>query len=125
MGRFPLLVLALLAACSSPPRPETLNAGIYAGALPATLGGGDERQVRLTLRPGGDAALQATFIDNASRFFAEGRWSEQGDRVVVDLAGERPGRVVFARSGPQLVAREWDRALWGEEGVPVLYRLNR
>jgi hypothetical protein len=99
------LMAALLAAgCATPGVP-----GIYT----------DERQARITLKPGGEASVQV------ARFFAEGLWREDGERIAIDLAGERPQRLVFDRSGPQLVAKEWDRTVWGEAGPPVMYRLVR
>ena len=119
------LIALLLGACSSTPSTNTgAKDAIYLGALPATFGAGDERNARLTLRSGGDASVQATFYEPPSRFFAMGQWKADGDRIVIDLAAP-PQRLVFARSGQQLVAREWDRAVWGEKGPPVLYRLVR
>ena len=99
--------------------------GIYTGAMQATFGGGDERQARLTLKSSGDASLQGTFYEPPSRYFAEGRWNADGDRIAIEFAGAPAQRVVFERSGPQLTPREWDRSVWGEKGPPVLYRLMR
>jgi hypothetical protein len=113
-------MIVLASACGTPEL-----AGTYAGALPASFGAGDERQVRVTLKPGGEAALQATFLDSQARYFGDGRWRQEGARVALEVAGDRPQRLVFSRSGDQLVATAWDRKLWGEAGPPVLYKLFR
>jgi hypothetical protein len=116
----------LVGGCTSTPSTSTgTQDAVYRGALPATFGGGDEREARVTLTSGGDAAVQGTFHEPPSRYFAMGRWKADGDRIVVDLQGPPPQRLVFVRSGQQLTPREWDRAVWGEKGPPVLYRLIR
>jgi hypothetical protein len=33
--------------------------------------------------------------------------------------------MVFQYAGELLLAKEWDRTLWGENGPGVLYRVNR
>jgi hypothetical protein len=117
-------LVLLVAACSSTPQTVALNAGIYTGAAPVKVGAGDETQMRLTLRPDGDAAVQVTFPQRPATFFAQGRWQESGDRIVIEVPAQSQ-RMVFSRSGDQLVAREWDRSLWGEADPPVLYRRYR
>lgn len=127
-----VVLVLLVSACGSSSAPTTTTTvtsvgtqdAIYAGALPARFGGGDDRQARLTLKSGGEASMQGTFYDPPSRFFAEGRWTAEGDRISIDLAGP-PQRMVFMRSGQQLAPREWDRTVWGDKGPPVLYRLTR
>jgi hypothetical protein len=97
-------------------------AGTYAGALADAKG--REHEVRVTLKPDGAAALQASFPDRPGQFFAEGIWQQSEKRIVIELASESPERLVFARSGNLLVAREWNPALWGERGPGVLYRVR-
>jgi len=55
------------------------------------------------------------------RLFAEGTWQAAQEDVVIELTSGQRERLVFKRSGRQLVAREWDRAFWGEGGPGVLY----
>ena len=128
-----VFIALLVSACGGTgPTPATTTVtsvgtqdGIYRGAVPATFGGGDERQARLTLKSGGEASVQGIFYEPPSRFFAQGRWTASGDLIVIDLDGAPPQRLVFARSGQQLAPREWERAVWGEKGPPVLYQLVR
>jgi hypothetical protein len=111
----PAAVVVLLSACTTPDL-----SGIYAGGLQTNDG---DRQVRIHLKQDGTASVQAFFPDVPSRLYAEGTWQKEQDRIVIDLAGERPGRLVFSRSGAQLVGRDWDHALWGEQGPGVLRRV--
>jgi len=108
----------LAAACAT-----TDVAGTYEAVLPAASGGG-ERHIRVTLRPDGFAAVSSAFSGRPSRFLAEGAWESAGSEVTVNLGGERPARMVFRRAGDQLIAREWDRSLWGEAGPGVLHRVE-
>jgi len=108
----------LIAACAA-----SGNPGTYEAVLPAASGGG-ERHIRVVLQPGGFAAVSSAFSGRPSRFLAEGAWEGAGNQITVNLGGERPERMVFHRAGDQLVAREWDRAAWGEAGPGVLYRVR-
>lgn len=103
----------LLAACAIIP-------GNYEGKLPAASGGG-ERYVRVTLKPDGFAALSTAFTDRPSRFLAEGTWVEQDGRIRLNLDKQT---LVFQRRGDELVAREWDRSVWGEDGPGVLLKVR-
>jgi hypothetical protein len=115
-----VLAILLLAACATPEVAVT-----YAGGRPAKFGAGDESQARVTLQPKGDAAVQGIFFDTERRYYGEGTWTREDGRIVVDLAGQPPQRLVFSTSGDQLLAREWDRSTWGEAGPAVLYRVAR
>src|SRR5207245_31599 len=44
--------------------------------------------------------------------------------IVIDLTSGQSERLVFKRSGQQLVAREWDRAFWGAGGLRGRGRLH-
>lgn len=74
--------------------------------------------VRVNLKEGGAATVQAP------HFYAEGKWSRDDNRIVVELAGERPDRIVFTFRGDQLAGAQWDSGLWGKEGPGVLYRVR-
>jgi len=103
----------LLAACASVP------AGNYEG-VQADASGGGQQYVRVTLKPDGFAAVSSAFTGRPSRFLAEGTWVEEGRRVRLELEKQS---LVFERRGDQLVAREWDRSVWGEAGPGVLQRV--
>ena len=104
--RISYLLPVLLAACAIIP-------GNYEGKS-------GERTVRVTLKPDGFAALSTMFSDRATRFLSEGKWVEEGGRIRLDLEGQT---LVFQRRGDELVAREWDRAVWGEQGPGALQQV--
>jgi hypothetical protein len=107
MRAFVLLAM-LLAACAQIP-------GNY-----ETLPAAGERHVRVTLKPDGFAALSAAFTGRPSRFLAEGTWVEEGGRIRLNLEKQT---MVLQRRGDELVAREWDRGMWGEDGPGVLLKV--
>ena len=96
--------------------------GTYEAVLPAASGGG-ERHVRVTLETDGTASVTSAFSGKPSRFLAEGTWTMDGRAVTVRTREE--SLVFHHAGGDQLVAREWDRARWGEKGPGVLYRVIR
>ena len=99
-------LLLLLAGCAVIP-------GNYEG----TSG---ERTVRVTLKPDGFAALSTMFTGRPSRSLAEGTWVEEGGRIRLTVEGQT---VVFQRRGDELVAREWDRSVWGQDGPGALLKV--
>lgn len=107
----------LLAACATPD-----IAGNYEGTL--QLGREAERHVRVRLQPDGTAAVSTARWGSFS-FAGEGTWKRVDNRrIVVELADASAQRIVFQQGGDQLVAREWDHALWGDRGPGVLYRVR-
>jgi hypothetical protein len=102
------LLSLLLAACAVVP-------GNY-----ETRPGTGERTVRVVLKPDGFAALSGWSTGGASRFLAEGTWVEEGGRIRMSLEKQT---LVFQRRGDELVAREWDRTVWGEQGPGVLQQV--
>jgi hypothetical protein len=107
----------LLGACATADIP-----GKYEGTLP--LGSEAERHVVVRLAADGKASVFVARWGNPS-YLAEGAWQRADKRrVVVDLAVTPPQRIVFEHGGDQLVAKEWDRAVWGERGPGVLYRVQ-
>jgi hypothetical protein len=52
----------------------------------------------------------------------EGKWERSGNRITVNIGRDRPERMVFDYERVRLVAREWERATWGEEGPGTLTR---
>jgi len=105
----------LLSGCATAEIP-----GKYEGTLP--LGREAERHVIVRLAPDGKASVSTARWGSFS-YFAEGAWTRADKRrVVVEVAGTPQQRIVFEHGGDQLVAKEWDRTVWGERGPGVLYR---
>jgi hypothetical protein len=108
---------ALAAACATTDIP-----GTYEAIRPAANDGG-ERHVRVTLRTDGTAAVSSALSQRPDRSLVEGTWEGTGRRIALTLEGRKT--MAFELAGDQLVAREWDRAAWGEAGPGVLTRVFR
>jgi len=80
-----------------------------------------ERTVRVTLKPDGFGAVSSSLAGSASRSLAEGTWVEEGGRIRLNVEKQT---LVFQRRGDELVAREWDRGVWGEEGPGMLVKVR-
>lgn len=106
----------MLGACATTEIP-----GKYEGTLP--MGREAERHVIVRLSADGKASVSTTRWGSFS-YLAEGGWKRADKRVVVDLAGTPPQRIVFEHGGNQLVAKEWDRSVWGDRGPGILYRVR-
>jgi hypothetical protein len=63
--------------------------------------------------------LSTVFSASPSRYLAPGEWESSGNVVTVSTEHER---LVFDYAGDRLVAREWDRRIWGEAGLGTLMR---
>jgi hypothetical protein len=112
-----LIASVLLAGCAITGIP-----GKYEGTLP--LGREAERHVIVRLAADGKASVSTARWGSFS-YLAEGAWKSPDKRtVVIELAGTPRQRIVFQHGGDTLVAREWDRSVWGERGPGVLYRAN-
>jgi ABC-type glycerol-3-phosphate transport system substrate-binding protein len=110
----------LLAACTSVPTNDTAVVGFYGTTLPAASGGGART---LTMKLAADYSVTVTSASSgASRFPMEGKWERSGNRITVNIAGKRPERMVFDYERVRLVAREWERTTWGDEGPGTLAR---
>ncbi len=112
---------ACIAACATAgtPTDDTQLQGTYETTLPAASGGG-ERTIGVMLMAEHAAAVTSAFSGRPSRFFAKGTWRRDADHIVVTLEGPRPERLVFDHADGKLIAREWDRATWGEAGPGTL-----
>ena len=110
-----IALLCLAAACSTTQAP-----GTYEAVLPAADAG--ERHVRVTLKPDGSGALSSTVSEQPSRLLAEGTWLRDGNRITLTL---KQKQLVFLLAGDQLIAKEWDRAEWGDKGPGALFRVDR
>ncbi|HYL90031.1 MAG TPA: hypothetical protein VEU32_14845 [Burkholderiales bacterium] len=103
----------LLAACATPQIP-----GNYEGTL--QVGRDLERRVRVKLEPNGRAAVSTARWGSFS-YLAEGAWKRANNSmIIVDLTSPNPQRIVFQHSGDLLIAKEWDRSVWGGRGPGVL-----
>ena len=117
MSRLPAFaVVALAAACATTSIP-----GTYEVILPAARDEG-ERHVRVTLRADGTAAVSSALSQRPSRFLVEGTWEGTSKRIALTLDDQK--KMTFARAGDQLVAKEWDRTIWGEAGPGALARVR-
>jgi hypothetical protein len=109
-----VLTVALLSGCATPE-----VSGTYEALLPAASGGG-ERQVRVTLNPSGAAVVSTAFPGRPSRSLMQGTWvQKEGGVVFVTLKGEQ---IVFQHADDQLIARDWDRTVWGQAGPGTIRR---
>ena len=113
MRRAALAAGLLAAACA-----RTDVTGTYETMLPAG-GGGAERHVGLVLEKDGTATLTSAFPGRPSRFQAKGVWELKGAQVAVSTLREW---MLFDYAGNELVAREWDRTVWGDAGPGTLRR---
>jgi hypothetical protein len=109
-------VALLLSSCATADIP-----GKYEGTM--LLGREAERHVIVRLAADGKASVSTARWGGFS-YVAEGGWKRADRSVVVELAGAPPQRIVFQHGGDTLVAKEWDRAVWGERGPGVLYRVQ-
>jgi hypothetical protein len=110
-----ICALALAAGCA------TSNVAGTFEAISTTPSGG-QRHVRVTLEPAGDAAVSTAFSNSSTRGLAEGTWTRDGMHVAVNLDSQKG--LVFVHAGDQLIPKEWDHAVWGEEGPGVLVRVR-
>ena len=109
----------LVAACATPEVP-----GTYEAKAPVASGGG-ERHVSVTLDPGGAAAVSTAFPGRPSRSLVQGTWAQkEGGVVIVTLKGPRAEQIVFQHTGDELIARDWDRSVWGQAGPGTLRRIQ-
>ena len=108
---------ALAAACATTDIP-----GTYEAIRPAANDGG-ERHVRVTLRTDGTAAVSSALSQRPDRSLVEGTWEGTGRRIALTLDDRKT--MAFELAGDQLVARDWDRAAWGEPDPGVLTRVWR
>jgi hypothetical protein len=116
-ARLVLAATLALAACATPQVP-----GSYEGTL--HIGRDLERHVRVRLQPDGRATVSTVRWGSFS-YFGEGAWKHATDRmVVVEVTSPAPQRIVFQQGGDLLVAKEWDRSVWGEQGPGVLSRVK-
>jgi hypothetical protein len=114
---FAFAAIALATACATPEVP-----GTYEAKLPAASGGG-ERHVSVTLDPSGAAAVSTAFPGRPSRSLVQGTWvQKEGGFVIVTLRGPRTEQIVFQHGGDELIARDWDRSVWGQTGPGTLRR---
>jgi hypothetical protein len=114
---FTFAAVVLAAACATPEVP-----GTYEATSPAASGGG-ERHVSVTLDPSGAAAVSAAFPGRPSRSLVQGTWAQkEGGVVIVTLRGPRPEQMIFLHAGDELIARDWDRTVWGQAGPGTLRR---
>jgi len=84
-----------------------------------TARGGDARTVTLVLGAGRTAMLRTAYSGRDGLYLVPGRWASSGSVVTVSTELES---LVFNYTGDRLIAREWDRKLWGATGPGTLAR---
>jgi putative hemolysin len=91
--------------------------GLYETSLPGANGDA-QRTVTLVL-DAGRVAMLSTASPGLPSELVPGRWQSSGAIVTVTLADQR---LSFGHAGDRLIAREWDRAIWGAAGPGALLR---
>jgi putative hemolysin len=81
--------------------------------------GGGERRVTLVLEAGRVAMMRTAYSGSDGLYLVPGNWNSSGSVVTVSTDLER---LVFNYTGDRLIAREWDRKLWGASGPGTLSR---
>jgi putative hemolysin len=89
------------------------------GCALSPVGVYETRNVVLVLQAGRTAMFTTARSGVPTRYLAPGRWESSGNIVTVSTEHER---LVFDYAGDRLVAREWDRKMWGEAGPGTLLR---
>jgi hypothetical protein len=120
-GGLSVAAVLVIAACTSVPTNDTAVVGYYGATLPAASGGG-ERTVTVFLAADYSATVTSAFSGRPSRFLVKGKWERSANRITVNIEGQRPERIVFDYERVRIVAKEWDRATWGESGPGTLVR---
>jgi putative hemolysin len=73
----------------------------------------------LTLGAGRVAMVRISSAGDANRYLVPGNWESSGHVVTVSTEDER---LVFDYTGDRLIAREWNRRIWGAAGPGTLIR---
>ena len=89
------------------------------GCALSPVGVYETRNVMLVLQAGRTAMLSTDPPAVASRHLVPGKWESSGSIITVSTEHER---LVFDYAGDRLVAREWDRRIWGQAGPGTLLR---
>lgn len=87
------------------------------GCALSPVGVYEARSLMLVLQAGSTAMLRAAYPASAS--LAPGTWQSSGNVVTVSTEKER---LVFDYAEDRLIAREWDRRIWGAAGPGTLVR---
>jgi heat shock protein HslJ/uncharacterized lipoprotein NlpE involved in copper resistance len=105
--------------------PNSKFVGVYGATLPAASGPG--REMSLTLRLDNSAELSSDYQNGEAPVVETGTWQDKGDGMAtVSLTGQSGGVVyeapvvlTFQLDGSTLTATEYDRTLYGSEGITL------
>jgi putative hemolysin len=86
------------------------------GCARSPVGLYETRNVLLVLQAG---AARTAVLSAAGSGLMPGTWQSAGNAITVSTERER---LVFDYAGDRLIAREWDRRIWGEQGPGTLLR---
>jgi putative hemolysin len=86
------------------------------GCARSPVGLYETRNVLLVLQAG---AGRTAVLSAGDSGLMPGTWQSSGNAVTVSTERER---LVFDYAGDRLIAREWDRRIWGEQGPGTLVR---
>jgi hypothetical protein len=105
--------------------PSETVTGVYTARLPAA--DASARIVTLWLEETGRASLEIVYVGKGKTPVERGSWSLRGDDVIVDLLyadeeGARNDTLVFTRKEGGLVPKAWNRARYGDLGLPLTRR---
>jgi putative hemolysin len=79
----------------------------------------ETRDATVVLGAGRVAMVSIASPAGSMRYLAPGKWESAGTVVTVSTEAER---LVFDYAGDRLIARQWDRKIWGEAGPGTLLR---
>lgn len=120
MGIFIVAALSAWRFAHVAPADGAEIAGAYESA-PAASG---QHWMRVVLDRDGTATMTSAPSGQRPAFLT-GKWHRDGNSIPIECSGTRVELMVFDYDDSGLIAREWDRAVWGSAGPGRLIRAGR